>query len=55
MCLVGIDVEITLSYFQKKQESDLKFFFSIEPDDDGVVKNQFCIDGRGDGHALSLP
>ncbi|XP_078179559.1 protein FAR1-RELATED SEQUENCE 5-like [Carex rostrata] len=44
--LVGIDVETTLAHFNKKQEEDSEFFFAIEPDSDGVVKNIVWIDGR---------
>lgn len=33
-------------YFRKKQEEDPEFFYAIEPDEDGFVKNLFWVDGR---------
>jgi hypothetical protein len=39
--LLGVDVDTTLMYFQKKQEDDAQFFYAIEPDDKGAVKNIF--------------
>jgi zinc finger SWIM domain-containing protein 3 len=30
--LLGVDVDTTLMYFQKKQEDDAQFFYTIEPD-----------------------
>jgi hypothetical protein len=35
-------------YFQKKQEDDSQFFYSIESDDNGVVKNFFGLTGELD-------
>jgi hypothetical protein len=37
---------MTLVYFQKKQEEDSQFFYDIESDDDGFVKNIFWVDGQ---------
>jgi hypothetical protein len=34
-------------YFLKRKEEHPKFFFTIEPDENGVVKNIFWVDGRG--------
>ncbi|KAJ1685706.1 hypothetical protein LUZ63_019481 [Rhynchospora breviuscula] len=45
--LVGRDVETTLIYFRKKQEVDKDFFYEVDIDDDGVVRNLFWVDGRG--------
>jgi MULE transposase domain len=45
--LIGVDVNTTLLYFKKKQEEDPKFFYAIEPDEIGAVKNVFWADGRG--------
>jgi hypothetical protein len=45
--LIGVDVNTTLLYFKKKQEEDPKFFYAIEPDEIGAVKNIFWVDGRG--------
>ncbi|KAJ4764929.1 Protein FAR1-RELATED SEQUENCE 5 [Rhynchospora pubera] len=45
--LVGRDVETTLIYFRKKQEVDKDFFYELDVDDDGVVRNLFWVDGRG--------
>jgi zinc finger SWIM domain-containing protein 3 len=44
--LLGVDVDTTLMYFQKKQEDDAQFFYTIEPDDKGAVKNIFWVDER---------
>ncbi|KAJ4817786.1 Protein FAR1-RELATED SEQUENCE 5 [Rhynchospora pubera] len=44
--LVGRDVETTLIYFRKKQEVDKDFFYELDVDDDGVVRNLFWVDGR---------
>ncbi|KAJ3708485.1 hypothetical protein LUZ61_012190 [Rhynchospora tenuis] len=44
--LVGTDVEATLVHFQKKQEKDPEFFYDVEVDDSGRVKNMFWVDGR---------
>jgi len=43
---LGVDVDTTLVYFQKKQEEDPQFFYAIEPDDAGFLKNIFWVDGR---------
>ncbi|KAJ1698109.1 hypothetical protein LUZ63_006621 [Rhynchospora breviuscula] len=43
---VGIDVESTLVYFQKKKEEDLEFFYDAEVDEDGRLKNIFWVDGK---------
>ncbi|KAJ1698440.1 hypothetical protein LUZ63_006952 [Rhynchospora breviuscula] len=45
--LVGRDVETTLIYFRKKQEVDKDFFYEVDVDDDGVVRNLFWVDGMG--------
>jgi zinc finger SWIM domain-containing protein 3 len=39
--LMGIDVKTVLMHFQKKYEEDPQFFYAIEPDENGVVKNFF--------------
>jgi zinc finger SWIM domain-containing protein 3 len=44
--MVGVDVEIILGYFRKKQEEDYEFFFAILPVDYGAIKNLLWIDGR---------
>jgi hypothetical protein len=44
--LLGVDVDTTLMYFQKKQEDDPQFFYDVEADENGVVKNIFWVDGR---------
>ncbi|XP_078171448.1 protein FAR1-RELATED SEQUENCE 5-like [Carex rostrata] len=44
--LKGVDVHTTLMYFHKKQEADPEFFYSIDADENGIVKNIFWVDGR---------
>ncbi|KAJ3688529.1 hypothetical protein LUZ61_017693 [Rhynchospora tenuis] len=44
--LVDKNVETTLVYFQKKQEEDLEFFYEVEVDEGGQLKNLFWVDGR---------
>ncbi|KAJ3707987.1 hypothetical protein LUZ61_011692 [Rhynchospora tenuis] len=44
--LVGMDVETSLVYFQKKREEDPEFFYDVEVDEDGRLKNIFWVDGR---------
>ncbi|KAJ4799444.1 FAR1-related sequence 5 [Rhynchospora pubera] len=44
--LVGIDVESSLVYFQKKKEEDAEFFYDVEIDKSGRLKNMFWVDGR---------
>lgn len=39
-------MDTTLLYFQKKQEEDPEFFYAIEPDKNGAVKNIFWVEGR---------
>ncbi|KAJ1695920.1 hypothetical protein LUZ63_012618 [Rhynchospora breviuscula] len=43
---VGVDVEATLVYFQKKKEEDSEFYYDVEVDEDGHLKNIFWVDGR---------
>ncbi|KAJ1691397.1 hypothetical protein LUZ63_015552 [Rhynchospora breviuscula] len=43
---VGVDVEATLVYFQKKKEEDSEFYYDVEIDEDGHLKNIFWVDGR---------
>uniref|UniRef100_J3KXX0 SWIM-type domain-containing protein n=1 Tax=Oryza brachyantha TaxID=4533 RepID=J3KXX0_ORYBR len=45
--LLGVDVDTTLCYFQKKKEKDPEFFYAIDLDENGAVKNIFWVDGRG--------
>ncbi|KAJ3688749.1 hypothetical protein LUZ61_017913 [Rhynchospora tenuis] len=44
--LIGVDVESTLVYFQKKKEEDSEFFYAVEIDENGRLKNFFWVDGR---------
>ncbi|KAJ4811762.1 Protein FAR1-RELATED SEQUENCE 5 [Rhynchospora pubera] len=44
--MVGIDVESSLVYFQKKKEEDAEFFYDVEIDESGRLKNIFWVDGR---------
>ncbi|KAJ3707797.1 hypothetical protein LUZ61_011502 [Rhynchospora tenuis] len=44
--LVDKNVEATLVYFQKKQEEDPEFFYEVEVDEGGQLKNLFWVDGR---------
>ncbi|KAJ1703204.1 hypothetical protein LUZ63_002983 [Rhynchospora breviuscula] len=44
--LVDKNVEATIVYFQKKQEEDPEFFYDVEVDEGGQLKNLFWIDGR---------
>ncbi|KAJ3691223.1 hypothetical protein LUZ61_020387 [Rhynchospora tenuis] len=44
--LVGMDVESSLVYFQKKKEEDAEFFYDVEVDESGRLKNMFWVDAR---------
>ncbi|KAJ4760838.1 Protein FAR1-RELATED SEQUENCE 5 [Rhynchospora pubera] len=44
--LVDKNVEATLVYFQKKQQEDPEFFYDVEVDEGGQLKNLFWVDGR---------
>jgi hypothetical protein len=52
--LLGVDVDTTLMYFQKKQEDDAQFFYAIEPDDKCAVNNIFRSTSELDVHIKSL-
>jgi FAR1 DNA-binding domain len=45
--IIGADVSTIVLHFKKKQEENPEFFYAIEPDETGVVKNIFWVDGRG--------
>ncbi|KAJ1696797.1 hypothetical protein LUZ63_005309 [Rhynchospora breviuscula] len=44
--LIGVDIDRTLLFFQRKQADDPEFFYSIDADEDGFVKHIFWADGR---------
>ncbi|KAJ1688498.1 hypothetical protein LUZ63_019888 [Rhynchospora breviuscula] len=44
--ILGVDVDSTLVYFQKKQEDDPEFFYAVDVDESGRLKNLFWVDGR---------
>ncbi|KAJ1698795.1 hypothetical protein LUZ63_007307 [Rhynchospora breviuscula] len=44
--ILGVDVDSTSVYFQKKQEDDPEFFCAVDVDKSGRLKNLFWVDGR---------
>ncbi|KAJ4819268.1 Protein FAR1-RELATED SEQUENCE 5 [Rhynchospora pubera] len=44
--LIGVNIDRTLLFFQRKQADDPEFFYSIDADEDGFVKHIFWADGR---------
>jgi hypothetical protein len=44
--IIGHDVETTLAYFQRRQQEDPKFFYTIDTNENGIMQHIFWVHDR---------